>query len=145
MRSVDEHLARVTASAVVPRPVKIAISEAQGLMCAEEVLTERPLPGFDQAAVDGYAVRAVDVALAGVVAPSGDEEFDAGEADLDTLVEGESIAVFLPVVGDVEPGSRTPIRLQPRRCADAAPRRFRGTAALDRWRKPEGARGAGRR
>lgn len=114
MRSVDEHLARVTASAVVPRPVKIAISEAQGLMCAEEVLTERPLPGFDQAAVDGYAVRAVDVALAGVVAPSGDEEFDAGEADLDTLVEGESIAVFLPVVGDVEPGSRTPIRLQPR-------------------------------
>ncbi|QKT06451.1 molybdopterin molybdotransferase MoeA [Gordonia sp. X0973] len=114
MRSVDEHLARITASAVVPRPVKIAISEAQGLMCAEEVLTERPLPGFDQAAVDGYAVRAVDVALAGVVAPAADDEFDAGEADLDTLVEGEPIAVFLPVVGDVEPGSRTPIRLQPR-------------------------------
>ena len=114
MRSVDEHLARVTASAVVPRPVKIAISEAQGLMCAEEVLTERPLPGFDQAAVDGYAVRAVDVALAGVVAPGADEEFDAGEAELDALVEGDPIAVYLPVVGDVEPGSRTPIRLQPR-------------------------------
>ena len=114
MRSVDEHLARVTASAVVPRPVKIAISEAQVLMCAEEVLTERPLPGFDQAAVDGYAVRAVDVALAGVVAPGADEEFDAGEAELDALVEGDPIAVYLPVVGDVEPGSRTPIRLQPR-------------------------------
>ncbi|GED97001.1 molybdotransferase-like divisome protein Glp [Gordonia crocea] len=114
MRSVDEHLARITAAAVVPRPVQIAISEAQGLMCAEEVLTERPLPGFDQAAVDGYAVRAVDVALAGVVAPDEDEDFDGGEAELDTLVPGDPIAVFLPVVGDVEPGSRTPIRLQPR-------------------------------
>ena len=30
-------------------------------MCAEEVVTERPLPGFDQAAIDGYAVRSVDV------------------------------------------------------------------------------------
>ena len=26
-----------------------------------EVVTERPLPGFDQAAIDGYAVRSVDV------------------------------------------------------------------------------------
>ncbi len=33
----------------------------KGLMCAEEVVTERPLPGFDQAAIDGYAVRSVDV------------------------------------------------------------------------------------
>ena len=39
----------------------MAIAEAQGLMCAEEVVTERPLPGFDQAAIDGYAVRSVDV------------------------------------------------------------------------------------
>ena len=30
-------------------------------MCAEEVVTERPLPGFDQAAIDGYAVRSVGV------------------------------------------------------------------------------------
>ncbi len=30
-------------------------------MCAEEVVTERPLPGFDQAAIDGYAIRSVDV------------------------------------------------------------------------------------
>ena len=41
--------------------MRVAIAEAQGLMCAEEVVTERPLPGFDQAAIDGYAVRSVDV------------------------------------------------------------------------------------
>ncbi|HNM83611.1 MAG TPA: molybdopterin molybdenumtransferase, partial [Mycobacterium sp.] len=50
MRSVEEQQARVQAAAVAPRPVRVAIAEAQGLMCAEEVVTERPLPGFDQAA-----------------------------------------------------------------------------------------------
>ncbi len=69
MRSVEDHLSLVTAAAVAPRPVRVAISEAQGLMCAEEVVTEHPMPGFDQAAVDGYAVRAVDVALAGCPHP----------------------------------------------------------------------------
>ena len=41
-------------------------------MCAEEVVTERPLPGFDQAAIDGYAVRSVDVLGVGSVVPCGE-------------------------------------------------------------------------
>ena len=39
MRSVDEQVARVLAAAVRPSPVRVAISEAQGLLCAEEVVT----------------------------------------------------------------------------------------------------------
>ena len=74
MRSVEEQQARVAAAAVAPRPVRVAIAEAQGLMCAEEVVTERPLPGFDQAAIDGYAVRSVDVLGA---EPIGDVDDDA--------------------------------------------------------------------
>ncbi|MBF0660858.1 MULTISPECIES: gephyrin-like molybdotransferase Glp [unclassified Rhodococcus (in: high G+C Gram-positive bacteria)] len=101
MRSVEDQQARVTAAAVAPRPVRVAISEAQGLLCAEEVVTERPLPGFDQAAIDGYAVRSVDVRLAEGRSPeSGDDD---GPDD-----------VVLPVVGEVRAGSRQPIRLQPR-------------------------------
>ena len=99
MRSVEDQLTRVTAAAVAPRPVRVAISEAQGLLCAEEVVTERPLPSFDQAAIDGYAVRSVDVANAG-----GDVRGD----------HGEPIELTLPVVGEVRAGSRQPIRLQPR-------------------------------
>ena len=73
MRSVEEQQARVASAAVAPRPVRVAIAEAQGLMCAEEVVTERPLPGFDQAAIDGYAVRSVDVlGIGGVVGSDGD-------------------------------------------------------------------------
>ncbi|HMT50925.1 MAG TPA: molybdopterin molybdenumtransferase, partial [Dietzia sp.] len=69
MRSVEEQLALVTAAAVAPRPVRVSISEAQGLLCAEEVVAERPLPSFDQAAIDGYAVRSVDIRVGG--APGG--------------------------------------------------------------------------
>lgn len=90
------------AAAVAPRPVRVAIAEAQGLMCAEEVVTERPLPGFDQAAIDGYAVRSVDVADVG----DGGDDDDLG-----------GIEVRLPVVGDIEAGARTPSRLQPRQAA----------------------------
>jgi molybdopterin molybdotransferase len=82
----------------------VAIAEAQGLMCAEEVVTERPLPGFDQAAIDGYAVRSVDVLG---VDSAADEDTD----------EGGGQEVSLPVMGLVEAGARTPSRLQPRQAA----------------------------
>ena len=98
MRSVEEQQARVQAAAVAPRPVRVAIAEAQGLMCAEEVVTERPLPGFDQAAIDGYAVRSVDVLALGAEGDDGDGE-------------GQ---VSLPVIATIEAGARTPSRLQPK-------------------------------
>ncbi|MEI6253282.1 MAG: gephyrin-like molybdotransferase Glp [Mycobacteriaceae bacterium] len=93
MRSVEEQQARVTAAAVAPRPVRLAIAEAQGLMCAEEVVTEQPMPGFDQAAIDGYAVRSVDISAA------------------------EDSEIVLPVTGVIAAGSRTPSRLQPNQAA----------------------------
>ncbi|MDA2894240.1 molybdopterin molybdotransferase MoeA [Mycolicibacterium sp. BiH015] len=107
MRSVEEQQARVAAAAVAPRPVRVAIAEAQGLMCAEEVVTERPLPGFDQAAIDGYAVRSVDVLGIGGDGGSADDDGDQGRPQ----------EVSLPVMGLIEAGSRTPSRLQPRQAA----------------------------
>lgn len=109
MRSVEEQQARITASAVAPRPIRVAIAEAQGLMCAEEVVTERPMPGFDQAAIDGYAVRSVDVLGVGEV---GGE--DLGEASDESADESAGDGLVLPVMGTIEAGSRTPSRLQPR-------------------------------
>jgi len=90
VRSLDEQLGRVLDAAVRPAPVRVAISEAQGMLCAEEVVAQRSLPGFDQAAVDGYAVRSVDVT---------------------------EVPVTLPVVGEIAAGSRQPLRLQPGRPA----------------------------
>jgi molybdopterin molybdotransferase len=90
VRSVDEQLALILSGAVRPAPVRVPIAEAHGLRSAEEVIAGRPLPGFDQAAIDGYAVRSVDLAGA-----SADEP------------------VVLPVVGEIAAGSRQPLRLQP--------------------------------
>lgn len=96
MRSVEEQLAAITANAAMPAPVRIAISESLGLLCAEDVVAERPLPGFVQSAIDGYAVRAVDVRGESGETPA---EFDE---------------VTLPVVGEVSAGSHHPMRLQPK-------------------------------
>jgi molybdopterin molybdotransferase len=90
LRTVDEQLERILTAAVRPAPVRVAISDAHGLRCAEEVVSSRPLPGFDQAAIDGYAVRSVDLAGASVADP-----------------------VSVPVVGEILAGSRQPLRLQP--------------------------------
>jgi molybdopterin molybdotransferase len=109
VRSVEEQQARVAAAAVAPRPVRVAIAEAQGLMCAEEVVTERPLPGFDQAAIDGYAVRSVDVLGVGTG--------DADDGDDGQAAAGSDGEVSLPVIGSIEAGARTPSRLQPRQAA----------------------------
>ncbi|APT84352.1 gephyrin-like molybdotransferase Glp [Corynebacterium aquilae] len=99
MRSVEEQLVRVTSLPVSPEPVRIAISEALGLMCAEEVEATRPLPGFPQAAIDGYAVRAVDV---------------GGQRPLSGAEPVAVNSVSLPVVGEVAAGSAQPLRLQPK-------------------------------
>lgn len=90
MRTVTEHLNRILDVAVRPAPVRVAIADAQGLRSAEEVVAARPLPVFDQAAIDGYAVRSVDVAGA-----------------------GDGVPITVPVVGEIAAGSRQPLRLQP--------------------------------
>ncbi len=77
-------------------------------MCAEEVVTKRPLPGFDQAAIDGYAVRSVDVL--------GIDDADRGDGDLDAE-ETRDRNISLPVMSSIEAGARTPGRLQPRQAA----------------------------
>ena len=101
MRSVEQQLALVMDAAVKPEPVRTAIAHALGLMCAEEVQANQPLPGFPQAVIDGYAVRAVDV--------GGEKAIGAQPVE-----EGVEVERSLPVVGEVPAGSRQPLRLQPR-------------------------------
>lgn len=109
MRSVDDQLALITDAAVTPEPVRIAIANSLGLMCAEEVQANQPLPGFPQAAIDGYAVRAVDV--------GGERALRARRSSEEGAEEEESAAEVersIPVVGEVPAGSRQPLRLQPK-------------------------------
>ena len=110
MRSVDDQMAFILDAAMTPEPVRIAIANALGLKCAEEVQANQPLPGFPQAAIDGYAVRAVDVG--GEKALKARSRHDVEDADA-PATETE-IERSLPVVGEVPAGSRQPLRLQPK-------------------------------
>jgi molybdopterin molybdotransferase len=69
IRTVERHLDEILAAVPQPDSIELAVLDAQGLLCAEEVVSQRALPAFDQAALDGYAVRAEDVADATTAAP----------------------------------------------------------------------------
>ena len=116
MRSVDDQLALVTDAATTPEPVRIGISNALGLMCAEQVQANQPLPGFPQAAIDGYAVRAVDIGgERGLrVRRHKDQGEQSAEGEEDADSPQPEVERSLPVVGEVPAGSKQPLRLQPK-------------------------------
>ncbi|MBV8967114.1 MAG: molybdopterin molybdotransferase MoeA [Mycobacteriaceae bacterium] len=91
MRTVEAHT-RVVADLIRPRPPQtVALAEAAGLALAVDVVAPLSLPGFDNSAMDGYAVIADDVAGASenhpVVLPVA-EDIPAGRTDTLTLKPG---------------------------------------------------------
>ena len=82
MRTVDEHLTAVLGTLGPLPPLEVNLLDAHGCVLAEDVVATRPLPGFDNSSMDGYAVRSVDVASATPETP-----------------------VVLPVIGDIAAGS----------------------------------------
>lgn len=87
---VDNHLARILA-AVAPLPaVTTPLGDALGLVLAEDVVSSLPLPAFDNAAMDGYAVHQRDCVGAAPESP-----------------------VHLPVVGGIGAGAAATEELAP--------------------------------
>jgi molybdopterin molybdotransferase len=91
MRSVEEHQ-RIIAGLITPRPAAAAgLADAEGLVLAKDVTAAGPLPVFDNSAMDGYAVRAEDVATATVENPvklAVTEDIPAGRTDIPALQPG---------------------------------------------------------
>ena len=64
MISPDEAL-QIVLENVSPLGVeRVSIVDALGRVIAEEIRSPRDIPGFDNSAMDGYAVRASDIANA---------------------------------------------------------------------------------
>ena len=89
MRSVDEHLAEVLSVVGPLAPLEVGLLDAHGCVLAEDVRSNGPVPSFDNASMDGYAVRVADL---------------------------EHLPVTLPVTGDVAAGPASPLRVQPGLC-----------------------------
>ena len=69
LRSVSEHQQRVAELIGLLGPEAVPLTDAVGLVLAEDVPSPEPLPSFDNSAMDGYAVRAADIATAGPESP----------------------------------------------------------------------------
>ncbi len=87
--SVDVHLERVLSAVEPLSSIDLTLGDAHGCVLAEDVSATFALPPFDNAAVDGYAVRSEDIRTASMTSPT-----------------------VLPVVGDVVAGSTTPYTVQ---------------------------------
>ncbi|HEY0616272.1 MAG TPA: gephyrin-like molybdotransferase Glp [Kribbella sp.] len=92
-RSVDEHLEVVLGRVKPLPPFEQPLMEALGLVLCEDVVSPVSLPGFDNSAMDGYAVQAADLAGAAQDKP-----------------------VTLPVVGEIAAGRSEPIVVTPGTC-----------------------------
>jgi molybdopterin molybdotransferase len=103
MTSVEEHRARV-ASLLAPMPTEeVALHQARGRVLASDIVAATALPSFDNSAMDGYAVRAAEVAGAPVTLPVA-FDIPAGRIDVPPLPEGAVARIMtgapLPVGAD---------------------------------------------
>jgi molybdopterin molybdotransferase len=89
---VDEALARLEAAVSGhDRTDRVALGRADGRTLAETVTAPTPVPGYDRAAMDGYAVRARDTFGAADRSPA---VLRAHDADADaTVAPGEAVRV----------------------------------------------------
>jgi molybdopterin molybdotransferase len=91
MRSVEQHQSVVAELIRRPEPVAVDLADALGLALAEDVHAAIALPGFDNSGMDGYAVRASEVAGAsksGPVTLPVAEDIPAGRVDVPPLQPG---------------------------------------------------------
>lgn len=66
---VEEAKALVAAALPAPSAVRLPLAKAAGRVLAEDLAAREDLPAFANSAMDGYAVRAADLAGAGAAAP----------------------------------------------------------------------------
>ena len=90
MRSVEQHLSVILSRLRPLPPFEQHLLDAHGHFLAEDITAERDLPSFDNSAMDGYAVRLVDVLGASEQNPailSVEQELPAGVAPSETELE----------------------------------------------------------
>ena len=90
MRSVEEHQTVVAGLITRRAPLTLPLADTLGLVLADDVVAPLSLPGFDNSAMDGYAVVADDIATATSEEP-----------------------VLLPVAEDIPAGRTDPLTLKP--------------------------------
>ena len=94
MLSIEEAQQRILERAVPLRGERVPVVEAAGRVLAEDIVAPRPLPPFDNSAMDGYAVRAADLGPRPGARLQVVGESRAGAGDLPTVGSGQAVRIF---------------------------------------------------
>lgn len=95
LRSLRDALAFIAAYVEAPLPpVRIGLSAAFGHVLAEDIVAPVPLPRFDNAAMDGFAVRAGDIRPDGTATLRIAQTITAGRRDIRALRPGEAARIM---------------------------------------------------
>jgi molybdopterin molybdotransferase len=111
--SVDEYRASVVSLLGTAAPATLPLAECAGLVLAEDVSAGVSLPPFDNSAMDGYAVRAVDVTDASPEHPVElpvAEDIPAGRADIPPLLPGTAHRIMTGAA--MPPGADTVVMVE---------------------------------
>lgn len=77
--------------------MRVGLADALGAVTAADIVAPISLPGFDNSAMDGFAVRAADVAGAAAASPVTmpvAADIPAGRTDIPTLAPGTAIRIM---------------------------------------------------
>ena len=94
---VEDHLAEILGTITPLTPTELGLTDAGGLVLAEDVSAATSLPSFDNSGMDGYAVRVEDVAAASADNPVTlpvTAEVAAGDTGAYALQPGTSIKIM---------------------------------------------------
>jgi molybdopterin molybdotransferase len=97
MLDFEEALARILAAVPAPTSESVAVGEAPGRVLLEQIHASIDLPVFDNSAMDGYALRAADVASAKPASPVGLRlagKVAAGEVFSGEVTTGTCVRLF---------------------------------------------------
>lgn len=95
--SVEDHRQRILASTTPLPAVTVPLLQAVGRTLAVDVVARVDVPGFDNSAMDGYALRRTDVMTASPNAPVSLEvvaDLPAGSPENPRLIDGQAVRIM---------------------------------------------------
>ena len=97
LRDVDDYCREILDGTTPLAPLELPIAAAHGCVLAADVSAPWPLPSFDNSAMDGYAVRAQDVAAATAAGPvelTVIDDVPAGFRSVETVSAGQAVRIM---------------------------------------------------
>ncbi|MBW4718932.1 molybdopterin molybdotransferase MoeA [Saccharothrix obliqua] len=126
LNAVADHRARIAELVGLMPVVELPVADCAGLVLAADLVAPVALPPFDNSAMDGYAVRAADVADVPVVLPVADD-VPAGRTELSPLAPGTAHRIMTGA--PVPPGADAVVQVEWTDGGTSAVRVDRGVAA----------------